>query len=316
MSSRWSFQAATSIVTDARYRSYDHVYDFCFRSKCSATEMEALQCVRMSSQDDWIDQQNFQSIHDIIFGIKSTDLRDELAQNPGAVFIKDAKGRTALDWATARGQVSIMELLLQHGSNPETIDCQGRTTLLHAVDSHNVDAVRIILEAGANPNPIIPQCVFRSPPIVAASAGGLTKVIKLLIEHRANINACSPEGLTALHWAVINRSPECARLLLDNGADLSYATEGRLSPLMTAIQRNSHEVLKLFLNEHNTTSISVSTIAQYADRVTMSILAVSLPVKLALDPSSLETLRDRPDFSRDLESTFRQIVGLIGPHHA
>lgn len=150
------------------------------------------------TQVDWVKKQRFPLVHEIILGRSKKPLSDELDSNPDAVHVKDAMGRTALDWATARAQLSNTRLLIRRGSPLNTIDANGRTAVLHAADSHDDDTLRILLEAGADPNPEVPNGLFRSSPLIAASFGGLAGMIKLLIAFGAEINACNPEGRTAL----------------------------------------------------------------------------------------------------------------------
>lgn len=170
------------LTDDVAPRSYDHVWDFSFRRKCDDEVLRQLSCIRLSGERDWIDDQDFPLPHKIIFGLSDARLEDELEGNPEATKLKDAQGRTALDWATARGQLDYMTLLISHGSEVNSMDAAGRTTVLHAVDSHNVEALKIILEAGANPNPQISGQLARSSPLTSASFGGL--------EHDNSVTVC------------------------------------------------------------------------------------------------------------------------------
>ncbi|GKT88572.1 ankyrin repeat containing protein [Colletotrichum tofieldiae] len=203
-----------------RWISYDHVWDFGFRKRCTNEELEALSCIRNTPYMDWIDEQEFPLIHRIIFGLglHGESLSDVLKDNPDAVNRKDAQGRTALDWATARAQLHDMKLLIEHGADVNTMDVNGRTTVLHAVDSHSDAALQIVLEAGANPNPDIPEGLRRSSPLTSASFGGLKEMVRLLLDFGADVDACNPEGRT---------------------------------PLATSIIHNKYEVLKLFTNKCN-----------------------------------------------------------------
>lgn len=169
---------------------------------------------------DWLEEQRFPLSHQIVLGRSSKVLKDELHNNPRAVHEKDAMGRTALDWATARAELSHMGHLIAGGSSLNNIDNSGRSTVLHAVDSHNYQALLMLLEAGADPNPEVQN---RSSPLIAASFGGLLGMIKLLIKYGANIAACNPEGRTALSAVTSlrdrTRAHDCAKILLDHGAD-------------------------------------------------------------------------------------------------
>lgn len=249
------------------------------RKKCKDTELHALACVRFSRESDWIEEQNFTPLHRSILGLSPLSLAAMLRDDPNAVHTTDAQGRTALDWATARAQLSDMRLLIEHNSNVNSMDFMGRTTILHAVDSHNDEAVRILLEAGADPNPQVPEGLFRSSPLKAASFGGLAKMVELLLEFGANIDAYNPEGQTALHAAVISQNVECAGLLLEAGASLADVSGAGLTPLRLAIIHNSHAVLKLLVGRcHDVVTVELNSpqmpafIAEHADTETMLII--------------------------------------------
>ena len=185
-------------------------------------------------------------VHRIIFGLSSKSLVAELEENPKAVCVTDAQGRTALEWATARVQLEDITTLLSYGADPNNMDITGRTPVLHAVDSHNIPCLRLILEAGGNPNPTMPKGVFRSSPLTASGFAGMPEMPKLLLDFDADPNACNPEGLTALHSVARTHNVECALLLLEYGADLNATSSDGLTPLTIAIIHNNHHVLQLF----------------------------------------------------------------------
>lgn len=143
-----------------------------------------------------------------------------------------------------------MSLFLRYGADPNNMDVTGRTPLLHAVDSHNIPCLRIILEAGGHPNPTMPTGIFRSSPLTAAGFAGMPEMLKMLLDFEANPNACNPEGLTALHSVARTQNVDCARLLLEFGADLNAMSSNGRTPLTTAIIYNNHPVLQLFVNRY------------------------------------------------------------------
>lgn len=314
-------KAADLLTT--QYSSYHHAWDYAFRMKCSSTELNELKCITLnppSTERDWIEEQQFPQIHNIIFGRSSKLLKAELDDNPDAVRVTDAKGRTALDWATARAQLFDMRLLIAHGSPLNTMDVSGRTTVLHAVDSHNDDALRIVLEAGANPNPEVPKGLFRSSPLTAASFGGLVEMIKLLIEFGAKVNDCNPEGRTALQAVASMQNVECADILLTYGADPDYISNNGHSPLTTAITYNNHAVLKIFLKWCHTSRLKwpqlLPFITKFADAETILVLAAfDLPPKRApVDGDGVavgrETLRSRMDYDEKLGDAFEKLFAV------
>jgi ankyrin repeat protein len=165
-----------------------------------------------------------------------------------AIYLTDASGRTALDWAVARAQVEDVALLLSCGSDPNTMDITGRTAILHAVDSASTPCLRLLLEAGGEPNPKTQNGVFRSSPLTAAAMGGKKDMLRLLLEFDANANITNPEGLTPLHSVARFQDADSALVLLEHGADLNAISRDGRSPLTTAIIHNNHQVLQLFID--------------------------------------------------------------------
>lgn len=55
-------------------------------------------------------------------------------------------------------------------------------------------------------------------------------IVKVLIEHGADINARDDTGFTPLHWAVGRNAPETARLLVESGADVNAKTNEGKTP--------------------------------------------------------------------------------------
>ncbi|EMD97585.1 hypothetical protein COCC4DRAFT_148962 [Bipolaris maydis ATCC 48331] len=297
--------------------SYRHVWDYAYRMKCNPTELSELKCITMQPptsyiHTDWVEEQRFPQIHKIVLGRCSESLSVEIDANPNAVNLTDAMNRTALDWATALAKLSDMRILIDRGSPLNSIDVSGRSTVLHAVDSHNEDALSMILEAGADPNPEIPGGLFRSSPLTAATFGGLEGMVKRLLNHGAKVDACNPEGRTALHTVASMQNVECARILLDHGANLGLVNSKGFSPIMTAVVHNSHAVLKLFIDRCNADCLEGSqllpVIAQFADTETMSILATSPLLRETLCKEDLtsgrRSLESRTDYDKVLGNAF------------
>ncbi|KAI1680253.1 Ankyrin repeat protein [Pyrenophora tritici-repentis] len=300
--------------------SYQHVWDYAYRKKCSLAELSELRCITMNPPSsyickDWVEEQRFPQIHNIVLGRCTKLLRTEIDDNPEAVCITDATNRTALDWATALAKLPDMRLLIERGSPLNTMDVSGRTAVLHAVDSHNDDVLRTVLEAGADPNPELPEGLFRSSPLTAATFGGRIGMMKLLLEHGAKVDACNPEGRTALHTVASMQNVECAEILLTYGADIGCISSNGHSPLTTAVIYNNHAVLKLFIDRCATSRLDrlqlLPMIAEAADAKTMSILATSDLLRQTLNEDNFaacrETLRSRTDYHEALGDAFENL---------
>lgn len=210
--------------------------------------LEELRCITDNSKRDWVDEQNFPPVHQIVLGLSRKLLEAELQENPLAVYQKDTAGRTALDWAVARAQVDDVFILLKHGAEANTMDTSGRTAILHAVDCDSTLCLRMLLEYSANPDPKLPAGIWRSSPLTAAAVGGKKEIMKVLLEFGAYPNVSNPEGETPLHSVAQFQDASCALVLLDHGANLNAVSRNGRTPLTTAIIYNNHEVLQLFID--------------------------------------------------------------------
>ncbi len=75
---------------------------------------------------------------------------------------------------------------------------------------------------------------------------GNSKVVELLLAHKADVHAVTADGQTPLHLAARGYA-EAARLLLDHGADVNACrkTDGR-TPLDIAKKANHPALIQLF----------------------------------------------------------------------
>ncbi|KAF8497846.1 ankyrin repeat-containing domain protein [Russula emetica] len=88
--------------------------------------------------------------------------------------------------------------------------------------------------------------------VITASGGhnfNDRSVLRLLIEHGADINLQNRFCTTPLQWASYNGALEVVRLLLEQGADVEAKDEDGKTALQQAGDRGHDEIVKL-LREH------------------------------------------------------------------
>lgn len=137
--------------------------------------------------------------------------------NPNAA---QSPGITALSVAAATNNVHMLDLLVSNGADINFRAEQGDSILMLACSQNAIDTVQVLLALKANPN--IPDFNGVTPLIYTIARCETPSVIcRMLLEHGADPNIAMKDGTTALMAAVLRDDVECARLLLNFGANVS-----------------------------------------------------------------------------------------------
>eukprot|EP00929_Paragymnodinium_shiwhaense_P118796 TRINITY_DN90700_c0_g1_i1.p1 TRINITY_DN90700_c0_g1~~TRINITY_DN90700_c0_g1_i1.p1 ORF type:complete len:328 (+),score=61.37 TRINITY_DN90700_c0_g1_i1:60-1043(+) len=116
--------------------------------------------------------------------------------------------------------------------------------LLKAAREGDVDAARAALQAGAyteTRRPFGIRMLQNGPrntghdvgltPLMYASQGGRLRIVQMLLDSKAEVNALEEDGLTALHFAAASNEFDIARVLVARGADVNIADDSGKAPL-------------------------------------------------------------------------------------
>jgi ankyrin repeat protein len=172
----------------------------------------------------------------------------KLLLDPGNIDInaKDEKNRRKLlNYASVRGYLEVVKLLLEMGADVNIIDDDGRTPLNCALKNRHVEVAKLLLDEGADVN--IPNNSGWTP-LNYASEDGHVEVVKLLLEKGADVNIPNNSGWTPLNYASEDGHIEIVKMLLEKGADVNIPNNSGWTPLTCA--SNGHlEVVKMLLKE-------------------------------------------------------------------
>jgi FOG: Ankyrin repeat len=160
-------------------------------------------------------------------------------------------GVAPLAEAAERADVQILRLLLDAGADVESPNPEGQTALMTVARTNRVEAAKLLIRRGANVN--ARESWRGQTALMWAAAQSQPEMVRLLIQHGADVNARShirkwkrrvtaeprPQnrplgGLTPLLFAAREGCVECARALVEGGADMNMVDPDGISPLLMA----------------------------------------------------------------------------------
>lgn len=177
------------------------------------------------------------------------DLRKSLAGLPsgwmGALLAGGKLGPKPLHAAAAEDDVEQLELLLGpegefHG-NVDAHDPFDYTPLIVAAESGSAQAVALLLKLGADKEAATK--LHNSRALHYACMEGWPNICRLLLDAGCDIDPRTDDLRTPLFQAAFRNKVECVRILIDAGAELVPARDGR-TPIDVATDDAVRELLK------------------------------------------------------------------------
>ena len=194
------------------------------------------------------------------------DLVQRLIRAGANVKAKNDYGSTPMSEAALLARAPILEALLKAGADVESPNADGQTALMVVARTSQVDAARLLIARGANVNAV--EKWRGQTALMWAVAQNQPAMVKELIAHGADVNARSTinnwqrqvtaepraiyrpaGGLTPLLYAAREGCAECARLLVDAGADINLADPENISPLLMAIMNGRFDTASYLIKK-------------------------------------------------------------------
>lgn len=130
--------------------------------------------------------------------------------------------------AAGEADVQALQQLLDEGANVNAAFAGGGTPLTQAIRRGYLENVRLLLARGADAS--------AGNALYAAVFEGHDEIISLLLESGANINECDGvDGEGPLHFAARMDRTALVRLLVEHGADVNVHDSGGVTPLIKAL---------------------------------------------------------------------------------
>lgn len=168
-----------------------------------------------------------------------------------ASFLADKTVGLTIFEAAATGKINhIIRLLARNPDLVNAYSVDGFHPLGLACYFGHLDSAEYLVKAGASINSHSTNDV-KAAPIHSATAGGHHKVVKMLLDNRADPNIREQGGHTPLHIAAQNGNAEMIRTILFGGADMNLKNDEGKTPLKVAMEAG-HEKATLLLGEGTT----------------------------------------------------------------
>lgn len=148
--------------------------------------------------------------------------------------IKDNAHETPLHVAVRTGRLDVAKVLKTRGAKLDAHSAAG---------VGDVEALTALLEK--DPNYGLAKISWS--PLHVAAGNGFTDAVKVLLAHKANIDAASTEysSTTPLIWAVDNGRIETVKMLLDAGASVNLLDGNKHTALWYAQQKKNQEIIDI-----------------------------------------------------------------------
>jgi ankyrin repeat protein len=175
-------------------------------------------------------------------------------------------GATPMSEAAIVANPEVLKLLLDAGAAVESPNAENQTALMVVARSGNIEAAKLLIDRGANVN--ARELWKLQTPLMWAAAESQPEMVSLLIAHGAEVDARSKVndwdrqvtaeprakslpsgGLTPLLYAARQGCVECAKRLVDAGADIDLPDPDSVTPLLLALLNAHFDVAKYLVEQ-------------------------------------------------------------------
>ncbi|EAT79858.1 hypothetical protein SNOG_12560 [Parastagonospora nodorum SN15] len=177
-------------------------------------------------------------------------ITDQLQQTPLELAWVDAGSPGKEGWipihaAASKGYSQVVQILIENGTSPNTMDNRRWTPIMYAAQRGHVEAVRVLLLNKARLD--IYDNNERGP-IQMASYHGFPKVVEQLATFDPSLDMRDRRGSTALHEAAAQGHLDVVLLLLGRGADANICDNQKRTPIIAASSHGHAEVVRTLMH--------------------------------------------------------------------
>lgn len=160
------------------------------------------------------------------------------------VDMRDAKGFNALDYASSRGLLETVQLLLKKSNSKNAKKYIEYTQLMKSAFAGDVSFLPLGDGVLSSVNQISAEGRY---PLHIATSRGSIELATILLKRGARVDLVNYNGQTPLHWAAWGNQTQMIDLLLKNSANINVADKTGNTPLMLAVTNGHKEAISLLL---------------------------------------------------------------------
>lgn len=155
---------------------------------------------------------------------------------------------SAIHDATRKQDLKTIQALIKAKNCSNALDKDDLSALHIAAQNGYLDVAKLLIANGANVNVVSPSSGLY--PLHLAVRFEKEKLVELLLQYNAFVNATDNVGMTPLHYAVIANNKNLVKLLLDAGANAAIRDKLKnRTPLDIAKRHNYSEISTMILTK-------------------------------------------------------------------
>lgn len=163
---------------------------------------------------------------------------------------KDSQGRTPLMIATYKNDIKTAKALIDAGADVNIQDNIKNNPFLYAGAEGYLDILKLTIDAGADP--ALTNRYGGTALIPASEHGYITVIKELLTRTNIDVNHVNNLGWTALMEAIVlsngdETQQQVIRLLIEHGADVNIPDNDGVTPLEHARAHNFEEIERILV---------------------------------------------------------------------
>jgi uncharacterized protein len=161
-------------------------------------------------------------------------------------------GIFALLIAASKNYLETVHLLVEFGANVNQSDIDGKTALIDAIQEQNIEIIQFLIENGADVNwAQYNGNYLGSIPLEIAVSSGSSEIVNLLLESGANPHINSDYGITLLMLAASKPNIEIVDLLIQQNIDINTLDNQGRSALSYAVINDHMEMAQYLVTVHS-----------------------------------------------------------------